>query len=310
MHMHPFKLPCLFMPLLFSLAFVACEKRADTRPQQSAKLNASAARNFGTLHNAVLLKAVKYIDSARLAKELKGRLSTISPGSSTTISDATFPDPMLLSHDLTMKTIFNTDAMVFNLASEIKIAEQAHLLTHEAITSRLIAQPNEVVKQLLVSPAFNALSVREQDYFRRLTDIFRTNDYNLMSQKINTEINNFNNELWALDEGSFIEGFLSITQASTEFWKNIQFYDPASPPLVPHEPYVQVDAAGYLYGWFKSWAIDEEPLARVRIKNGLLTAAEWSTVKVFSRPHLGYYHNGVWINPFDVMQPIDPNAQF
>lgn len=107
-----------------------------------------------------------------------------------------------------------------------------------------------------------------------------------------------------LTRALFIQGFMSICQGSLEFWSSLPTMHPNEPRLDPELPWIQVDAAGYLYGWFKSWAIDEETKRRVRIKNGLLVAAEWSTLRYFLRSMVIPNH------PFRPITKLNPYALF
>ena len=197
--------------LVFSLVFgAACRKQQTDKGNQASKDLKAHLKNFGTYHNNVLYRAAEWQDSInRLHRASTSAGSLLSFNS---LGDPAAFDPIMVAHDLTISTLFNTNQTLFDPETEMELADQALQLTDQAVASGEIANPNEVVRMLLGSEDFYSLSPKEQGYFMRLTEIFKTNDYGAMAELLNSEMNSFNNESWSEDEGNFVQGFKTICQ--------------------------------------------------------------------------------------------------
>jgi len=91
---------------------------------------------------------------------------------------------------------------------------------------------------------------------------------------LDDHITTYSNTSWGEGEGKVVGGYLYIMRASLNYWEVVQ----------PEEFIVvlaQADAAGYLYGWAKSW-LGGEPTSNGRINAGVSTAAQFSLVRALS----------------------------
>lgn len=292
------------LSVLGFLAFInsGCKKNKTGINGNGSQDMKAHLKKFGSYHNQVLYRAAEWQDSVnRLQRESRNAGSLLSAGS---FGETTPFDPRSVAHHLTITMLFHPNQTLFDPETEMELPEQVHQLTEQAIASRDIANPNSVVRLLLGSEDFYSLSPKERSYFMRLTEIFKTNDYGAMSEIINSEINNFNNDSWGEEEGLFVQGFMSICQGSLEFWSALGTLYPYDAVIEQEQPWIQIDAAGYLYGWVKAWAVDEEKRKRVRIKKGLLVAAEWSTLRYFLKSSMVPSH------PFRPVGRIDKNVIF
>jgi hypothetical protein len=98
----------------------------------------------------------------------------------------------------------------------------------------------------------------------------------------------FNSINWSMNNGGLVGGFISISKSSAEYWRAflIQTSNPSSPngfwkwalKVIRGATAPQLDAAGYLYGWGKAWAIDELDQPKQRIWAGVEMAASTSGI--------------------------------
>lgn len=81
--------------------------------------------------------------------------------------------------------------------------------------------------------------------------------------RLNSVITTYNNQTWSSgDDGNAAAGVLYIARASAGYWRNDNTNsDPAA-------FLVQVDAAGYLFGWAKAWLYDQLDTPEARIHAG------------------------------------------
>jgi len=110
--------------------------------------------------------------------------------------------------------------------------------------------------------------------------------------RANALLTTYNGMTWQSNNGDAIGGYLRIVISSTTYWKN--YYDSTGQGNVqnaggPGPGFVktlvswfkklalpEADAAGYIFGWGKSWLWDQKPTATERIKDGVGSAIKLS----------------------------------
>jgi hypothetical protein len=108
------------------------------------------------------------------------------------------------------------------------------------------------------------------------SSITRDSVFGYIIMRLNSVITTYNNQTWSSgDDGNAAAGVLYIARASAGYWRN------DGTTTEPPTTFIQADAGGYLYGWFKAWLYDQLDTPEARIKAGLDAATAFSAGVIF-----------------------------
>lgn len=155
-----------------------------------------------------------------------------------------------------------------NLSEGMKYALQYNLFDNFTSINTLILNNDEISTQaknqiLSIENSFNTASLN--------------NDIGFLETEINNHLSTFGSSSWNNNEEDFVGGFLYISQGSTEYWSE------TSANATTALSIIQVDAVGYLWGWYKAAFIDKYPNEECRIAAGLTMAVQASLFGGLSR---------------------------
>lgn len=145
----------------------------------------------------------------------------------------------------------------------------------------------------------DTIFAKDKDYIVELKEVFDDakelsgeEKYLFAQNKLQDIITEYNEDNWGENQGELAGGMLYIAQSSVNYWYS-QISNPNFPPIYVNPPsqtmvapviagliaagltVAQIDSAGYLYGWWKSYNSGEKN-PKKRIKAGLSTAIDFS----------------------------------
>lgn len=148
----------------------------------------------------------------------------------------------------------------------------------DAVLNNYLTNLSEINTLILNDSTISSTEKEQIQSIQESLDIAISNNNILyLNNQINDHINLYENTTWGENQGELISGYLYIMKGSLEYWNGEinQGGDNNKQTFA----LVQVDAAGYLYGWFKAWAIDKLQNENDRIKAGLNTGLQFSFVR-------------------------------
>lgn len=244
--------------LLVSVGFVSCEKEyevTDVIIESTAKSKQSSLSlaDLGRLHNLGL-------------NYLRTNHSFTENNTSDFIVDNSIGLLNINDFDTDLLKCKGIDSL--NLSKGIK----------EALEENYLSEPNKLNELVFNN---SVAGVVEQNQIQSIQNSIDTaitnNDVLYLKSKLEEHISIYENTTWEENEGSLVGGYLYLLSGSLDYW-NGEINSGGNnnkQTLV----FAQVDGAGYLYGWFKAWAIDKYQNEECRIRAGLTMGLQFSFVR-------------------------------
>lgn len=245
--------------LLMTAVFTSCYSDETNKLEEETELllkqkpTSSSIQDLGELHNLGLAY-------------LRNNESFSTTNSSDYIIDNSIALLNLNDSNIDLLYCKGTDSI--NLSNGLK----------EAVENNYFTNFNELNNLIFSTSAITVIEKNQiQSLQNSLNNSIVNNDVLYLKNKIDEHIMLYESTPWEEGQGSSIGGYLYVMKGSLEYW-NGEINDNGDNNKQTLA-LVQVDAAGYLYGWFKAWVIDKYQNEECRIKAGLTMGVQFSFVR-------------------------------
>lgn len=245
--------------LLVTAGFVSCDSDEANKMEENTELllkqkaNSLSIQDLGELHNLGL-----------------GYLRNNESFAPTHFSDYIIDNSigLLNLNDFNIDLLYCKGIDSLNISNGLKEAVENNYFTNFDELNNLIFN---------TSPITEIEKNQIQSLQNSLNNSIINDDVLSLKNKIDEHIMLYESTSWEEGQGTLIGGYLYVMKGSLEYW-NGEINDEGDNNKQTLA-LVQVDAAGYLYGWFKAAFFDNYQNEECRIRAGLMMGLQFSFVR-------------------------------